>query len=254
MKLLRWGWFIVILGALVLDGLAQETPSAQEILQKAIDVLYPPIFQAQVRMESVRPDEQPLITELKLWRKGSDKVLLEVLSEGVQKGQKILRNGDALIIFFPNVCKTLPLDTKQPLFGSAFNVGDLARVDLVADYEPTLLGTETVDGTQTPAYKLDLKAKVSDATYDRIVLWVHVDDFLPLKAEFYTKSGKLLNEMRYEDPKELAGRVRPSKLVMTSTVEVGAQTTMTFEAMEALSDLSDEIFTEKALLDSCQNK
>jgi len=253
MKLLQWSWFIVILGVFALTTFAQTTLSAQEILQNALNVLYPPIFQAQVRMESIQPDTQPVITEFTLWRKGSDKTLLEVTSEGVAKGQKILRVGDILVIFFPNVCKVLPLDTKQPLFGSAFNVGDMARLDLVADYDSTLLGIESVDGPQTQAYKLELKAKVADATYDRILFWVHVDDFMPLKAEFYTQSGKLLNTMSYENPEELAGRVRPSMLVMTSTVVVGAQTTSTFESMEALNDLPDDMFTEDALLKSCQN-
>jgi outer membrane lipoprotein-sorting protein len=253
MRLVQWGWLIGILSALVLQVAAQEAPSAQEILHNALDVLYPPVFQAQVHLEAIQPNEQPTITELTLWRKGSDKVLLEVTSEGVAKGQKILRVGDTLLILFPNICKVLPLDTKQSLFGSAFNVGDMARLDLAADYDPTVLGIESVDGQQTQAYKLELKAKAADAPYDRILFWVQVDDFLPLKAEFYTQSGKLLNEMRYEDPEELAGRVRPSKFVMTSTVEVGAQATVTFESMEALNDLPDEMFTEEALLKSCQN-
>jgi outer membrane lipoprotein-sorting protein len=187
MKLLKWSFFTVILGAFALTIFAQTTPSPEEILQNAINVLYPPIFQAQVRLESIQPDTHPVITEFTLWRKGSDKTLLEVTSEGVAKGQKILRVGDTLLIFFPNVCKVLPLDTKQPLFGSAFNVGDMARLDLVADYNPTLDGIEPVDGPQTQAYKLDLKAKSGvNATYDRILFWVHVDDFMPLKAEYYT--------------------------------------------------------------------
>jgi hypothetical protein len=59
--------------------------------------------------------------------------------------------------------------------------------------------------------------------------------------------------MRYADPEELAGRLRPSTFVMTSTVVVGVQTTSTIKSMEALNDLPDEMFTEDALLKSCQN-
>ncbi len=252
MKLLKWSLFLVIIGTFALTTLAQSTPSAQEILQNTLNVLYPPIFQAQVRMESIQPDTQPVITEFTLWRKGSDKTLLEVTSAGVAQGQKILRVGDAIAIFFPNVCKVLPLDTKQPLFGSAFNVGDMARLDLVADYDTTLDGIESVDGPQTQAYKLDLKAKVSDATYDRILYWVHVNDFMPLKAEYYTQSGKLLTTMRFSDPEELAGRLRPSTFIMASAVTTGVQTTTTIESMQALNDLPDDMFTENALLKSCQ--
>lgn len=253
MKWIRWIWLIVVLGAFVLVVAAQEgeTPSAQEILQEAVGILHPPIFEAQIRLEDVRPDEEPNIMLLKVWVKGSEKALIEVLSEGVQQGQKILRVGDEVLILFPNICKVLPLAPEQSLFGTVFNIGDLARVDLVADYEPTLLGIEELDGT--PAYRLDLAARVEDATYARIVFWARAEDLLPLKADFFTLSGKLLSEMCYEEPNELAGRLRPSRYVMRSTVEPGAETTLTFETMEALEDLPDEMFTEEALLASCQD-
>ncbi len=144
MNRIKWAWLIAMLSISLLAPAAQEgeTPSAQEILQAAVHTLHPPIFQAQVHLEDVRPDEEPLITLLKVWVEGSDKALIEVQSEGVQQGQKILRVGDEVLILFPKICKVLPLAPQQSLFGTVFNVGDLARVDLVADYQPTRSGSE----------------------------------------------------------------------------------------------------------------
>lgn len=234
---------------MMLPAGAQEMPSAQAILEHVSDVLFPPLSVSQARMESVRPDEEPIVLLFQLWRKGSDKALLEVLSDGVQKGQKILRNGDLTLIFFPNICKTLPLDGKQSLFGSTFNVGDLARLDFAADYAPSLLGTQDVEGVA--AYQLELKAKVADTTYDRILFWVRVEDLMPLAADFFTLSGKRLNQMVFLDAQELAGQLRPATRVMTSTAEPDVKTTLHILDMEIPDELPDELFSEDALRQGC---
>ncbi|NIV36090.1 MAG: hypothetical protein GWN58_43555, partial [Anaerolineae bacterium] len=82
MNRIKWAWLIAMLSISLLAPAAQEgeTPSAQEILQAAVHTLHPPIFQAQVHLEDVRPDEEPLITLLKVWVEGSDKALIEVQS------------------------------------------------------------------------------------------------------------------------------------------------------------------------------
>ncbi|HEY5595877.1 MAG TPA: outer membrane lipoprotein-sorting protein [Candidatus Bipolaricaulota bacterium] len=239
------------MACLILPIAAQEIPSAQDILQQVTDLLFPPLSVSVAQMESVRPDEEPIVLLFQLWRKGSEKALLEVLSDGVQKGQKILRNGDLTLIFFPNICKTLPLDSKQSLFGSSFNVGDLARLDFASDYEPTLLGTQEVEGAA--AYELELKAKVSGTTYDRILFRVRVEDLMPLSADFYTLSGKLLNQMVFSNVQELAGQLRPATRVMTSTAEPDAKTTLQIQSMEIPQELPDEMFGEDALQQGCSS-
>lgn len=252
MKRLPQGLLAVgMLAFLILPAGAQESPSAQDILQHVTDVLFPPLSVSVAQMESARPDEDAIALAFQLWRKGSAKALLEVLSDGVQKGQKILRNGDLTLIFFPNICKTLPLDSKQSLFGSSFNVGDLARLDFAADYEATLLGTQDTDGVA--AYELELKAMVSDTTYDRILFKVRVEDLMPLSADFYTLSGKLLNQMVFSDVQELAGQLRPATRVMTSTAEPDAKTTLIIQSMEIPQELPDELFSEEALQQGCAN-
>ncbi|MBI1729813.1 outer membrane lipoprotein-sorting protein [Candidatus Acetothermia bacterium] len=244
---------LLLVGLFAISGLAsaQDSPSASDILKHVSDTLYPSLFVGKVKLDNLRPSEDPTTRELQIWRKGSDKVLMEVLSQGTEKGQKVLRNGDQILILFPDICQVLGLDPTQPLFGTLFNVGDVARLDLVADYDPAIFGTEDIDGK--PAYILDLKAKVEKATYAEIQMWVRKADLIPLKAGYYGDSGKLLNHVVYEDVIELAGAMRPSKIVITSEIDAGA-TTLTIEEMTIPADLPDDMFTEEALLKSCQSQ
>ena len=240
---------------------AQVQTQPQEILERAVAALYPENFVALTKLENIDIEAETGEVEVKepvykfrIYRKGSDKTLVEILEPEEAEGQAILRLGDELWIFYPSICQLLPLGTKAPLFGTAFSFGDLARLDLVQDYTPTLLGVEELEDQQ--AYKLELTAVDETIAYARVLYWVAVESFLPLRAEFYTISGKLLRILTYAEPRELAGAVRPSRYIMESTLEEGAQTVMTILEMEekAPEELPDELFTAEHLLEGCEEQ
>jgi len=228
----------------------QEAPAAEEILERAVAALYPENFVAVTTLENVGGEEEQPVYRFQVYRKGSDKVLLKILEPEEAAGQAILRVGDELWIFYPTICKLLPLGTKAPLFGTAFSFGDLARLDLIQDYTPTLLGVEELEGQE--AYKLELEAVDETIAYAQVLYWVAVESFLPLRAEFYTISGRLLRVLTYAEPREFAGALRPSKFIMESTLEE-IRTIMTILEMEARDDLPEELFTEEYLLGTCES-
>lgn len=252
MKRSLWLVASVAIFTLVWFAFGQEvTPTADELLAELSDTLFPDTFEGTITLETFRPDEDPTFTRLRVLRKGSDKVLLEVLNEGTQQGQRILRLEDENLLLFPDICQIISLDSNQPLFGTLFNVGDIARLDLVSDYEPELLGTELIDGRL--AYMLNLQSISDKTAYDRVLYWIDVDELLPIKADLFSQSGRLLNSVSYENPIELAGEIRPSKFIMTSELDAG-MTVLTIETMEIRDDLSDDLFTEEALLASCEDE
>ncbi len=234
--------------ALFINGTAQ-TLSAGEILQKSVQAQYPDIYVATFQLVASKPNQPDNVTLIKISRKGSDKAIAEVLAPPESKGQKILRVGDEVKIFFPDICKIVPLTSKTTILGTSFTSTDILRVDLVKDYNATLLGTETLAGQA--AYKLELKAKDESVAYDRVLYWIAQKDFLPLKGEFYTQSGKLLRVLTLSEPKNLGGATRMAKSVIEDALQVGTKTTATIETMEVMKDLPDELFSDEALLKSC---
>ena len=234
----------------LLPAQAQTEPTAQEILQKALNGLYPEIFISEMSLENVKVDGTTQVYTMKVYRKGSQKALLEFLTPEEVKGQKILRVSDDIKIFFPSICEFQSVGTQLALAGTIFSYGDVARLDLVADYTPTLLGVEDLNGKS--AYKLELRAKDPSIAYDKVLYWIEMDTLLSLRAEYYTTSGELLKWVTYVEFKELAGTVRPSKAIMESALEEGAKTILTTLTLEVKDDLPDEIFTEEYHIQQCK--
>lgn len=241
---------IVVAGGLIaLGGGWAQQPSAEEILKKSIESSYPEQFVSVNKLENFEKGKLESVYELRVFKKGSDKALLEVLAPEDAKGQKILRVGDEVVILFPENCRIVPLSARQNVLGTSFTVADVLRVDLVKDYNAKLLGTERVQDRS--AYKLELTAKDETVPFARILYWVDVENFLPIKAEFYTETGKLLRRALYEERKQLAGALRPSKITIENALEAGTKTVMTIVEME-IKDLPDSMFTKEALLESCK--
>lgn len=67
-----------------------------------------------------------------------------------------------------------------------------------------------------------------------------------MKAEFYALSGRLLKTCHYENFKEMAGRTRPTRLIMEDALKKGEKSVLSYENM-ALRDLPERVFTREYL-------
>jgi hypothetical protein len=110
-------------------------------------------------------------------------------------GGRLLQLGRNMWYGRPDLQRSISISSRQKMVGPAAN-GDIASTNYRKDYDATFLREEDVEGE--PAYVLDLVAKSRYTTYDRIVYWVSKSRMVPLKAEFYTVSGKVLKTAKFE--------------------------------------------------------
>jgi len=143
----------------------------------------------------------------------------------------------------PSVSQPVRLSLAQRLTGQVAN-GDLARASFAGDYHPTLVGGDTLDGVA--AHVLDLAAADRGVTYARVKYWIAEKDARPLQAEFYALSGRLLKTCRYEEFRDLAGRARPTRLVMEDALKKGERSVLEYDTMN-LRDLPEKMFTREYL-------
>jgi hypothetical protein len=84
--------------------------------------------------------------------------------------------------------------------------------------------------------------------YDRVLYWVRSDgSFHPVRAEYYTISGRRLKWLTLSEVRRLGSRARPTRLVMESALEPGAQTDLRFLEIEDDVPIDDRFFTPAAL-------
>lgn len=223
---------------------APTDPQAQEILRKADQIRFPTeSFQVDISILSTKTDQSTEARKYQVLSKGNDKTVVIVTEPASERGQTMLMSGRELWVFLPSVSQPVRLSLAQRLTGQVAN-GDLARANFAGDYTPRILRTDSIEGEKYTV--LELTAVDRSVTYPRVMYWVKQKNGYPHKAEFYSLSNRLLKTARYENFKLMAGKMRPTRLVMEDSIRAGEKSVLEYDAMK-VRDIPDKFFTKEYL-------
>lgn len=218
--------------------------TARKLVARADEIRFPrDSFQTDVAITNYSGDVAGEERKYRVLSRGTEDTIVLTIAPASERGQALLMRGRDLWIFMPSVSQPVRLSLAQRLTGQVAN-GDLARANFAGDYHPALLGTESLGGAD--AHVLELTAVDRGVTYAKVKYWVAQKDARPLRAEFYAVSGRLLKTCRYEDFRELAGRLRPTRLVMEDALKKGEKSVMSYETMQ-VRELPERMFTREYL-------
>jgi hypothetical protein len=212
-------------------GLARERPSADQLLRDA-DRARGGLAGGITWTATVQAsgDESGSSRTFLVKARGDD-ALVEALAPPRHRGEILLFNDRTIWFVKPGLRRPVSISARQRLHGDAAN-GDIASTNYARDYEGTLVGEEVIAGQ--PVWKLDLKARARNVTYDRIRYWVSKQGHLGVKAEFLTVGGDLFKSATFE----YGNRARTpagefafvSRMVITDATGAGTVTTIAFSA------------------------
>ena len=248
-SLVLHAWLAILFVLLPGNAPAQSADESDEalarsIVEKADQVRFPTEpFEVQVDIVTMRQAERIDARKYRVMSKGNENTIVSLLEPASDRGQSMLMKGRDLWVFMPNVSQPVRLSLAQRLSGQVAN-GDLARANFAGDYTPRILRTETISGEAY--YVLELNAVDRGVTYQRVVYWVRKSNAWPYLAEFYSQSNRLLKTCKYERFQNLAGRIRPTRLVMEDALRQGEQSTIEYNNMK-VRDLPDRMFTKEYL-------
>ncbi len=181
---------------------------------------------------------------LKMYTKGADYHLIRFLAPADIKGTGFLSRGsDNMWLYLPALGKVRRIAghvSHGNFMGSDFSYRDLSSSGLAKDF------TATVVSYKDGEYELLLKPKPDDASYSMVKLWVKDDTFVPLKMEFYDKSGKLLKILINTEIKNIDGKWFPMSMVMDN-VQENHKTEITVKELKINTGLRDSLFTDRTL-------
>ncbi|MGC3963401.1 MAG: outer membrane lipoprotein-sorting protein [Rhodocyclaceae bacterium] len=230
--------------SVALPAAAQESDMARSIVEKADRVRFPADgFQVDIAITSKAPDQAPEVRKYRVLSKGNDNTIVMTTEPAAERGQVLLMKARDLWLFMPNVSQPVRLSVAQRLTGEVA-YGDLARANFAGDYTPKVVRTDTIDGEVYDV--LELSAVDRGVTYAKVMYWVKQSNSYPYKAEFYSLSGRLLKNCRYENFKSLGGKTRPTRLVMEDALKPGEVSVLEYDAMKP-RDLPDHVFTKEYL-------
>lgn len=221
-----------------------QQPAPKEIVRRADAIRFPQTdYEVSVAVTSVVPGRQPETRRYEILSKGNDRTLIITTDPPVDKGQVLLMREKDLWIYMPSLSQPLRLPLSQRLTGEVAN-GDLARANFSGDYNAVISRTDDIE--RTSYWVLELTAAEKGMTYNRLLYWVNRANFRPLKAEFYSLSGKVLKTCRYENFVDAGGARRPARVVMEDALTAGGKSVLDYSNFQ-LKGLADKIFTKDYL-------
>ncbi len=223
---------------------ADDDPQARDIVERTDRIRFPRDgFQVDVTVTNSEADGHSDIHKYRILSKGTENTIVMTTEPPSERGRIMLVKGRDLWAFMPDVSQPIRLPLAQRLTGQVAN-GDLARANFAGDYHPKILRKDNIDGTWY--WVLELKAVDRGVTYDRVLYWVNQSDNRPYKAEFYTRSDRLMKTCFYQNFTTMQGEQRPLRLVMIDNLNAGNKSTLDYSDM-LLKDLPDKVFTKDYL-------
>ncbi|HHU82340.1 MAG TPA: outer membrane lipoprotein-sorting protein [Firmicutes bacterium] len=260
----------LILGALGLSPVragGEEPVTAGEILQRVDENrIIRPEFAFEMEITSYKDggviDQYTLAGYVRI-REANVQTLLYFLAPPKVNGQKMLMSGKEIWMHFPKTKNVIKLSPAQILLGEVAN-GDIMQLNFSRDYHCTLLpegdspdtaaqwardngdkGTEFLSccgdkGTEllsccedhrTCARLLLAARENGEGTYQKIILYVDKESYLPVAGEFYARSGKLLKTVAYREYRQVLGKPVAMKVTIYDGLQTEKYTVMEYKRL-----------------------
>lgn len=163
------------------------------------------------------------------------KNLVNYVAPARDLGKLILLNGSHMWFYDPASKASVRISPQQRLTGQA-SEGDVLTVNLAHDYNAKIVdedGVQDADRTKRSAWHLELTKSTEDAMYTRLEYWVEKDTFRPIKAKFFSDSGRVLKIAYFRRYEAQLGTERPSETIIIDGVDPNLVTKITYSDVRA---------------------
>jgi len=225
--------------------------TAEELIEEAESVLSPEAYYYEMSITTEKPDSRDRSMDMEGYYKEGKGSYIELTGPARSKGIRFLEMDDALYMFNPrsNSRRAIRLSPKASFQGTVFSNNDVSDPDYSANYNSRIEGLMEINHSRLGSIeviKLIAEAKKPTAPYDTLVMYILPDTYIPVKIDYFAKSGLHFKEMELYDIRDLAGRPRPTTWKMRSLEQKDTYSTVLLLAME-LQDIPDSQFTRQRL-------
>ena len=178
------------------------------------------------------------------WSRGDEEFLIEFTSVA-EEGQKVLRTANELYLYYPDAEEIIRLQgaaLRQSMLGSDISYEDMTEGnDTLSKYEVELKGEEIIDGTL--CYVIDMVAKSRNVAYPRQQVWVVKENLVPQQVHYFSKSGKLLKEMRVNKIELIGDKFVITEMTLEDKLKRNSSTELILDKLETDLPLDRSFFS-----------
>lgn len=234
---------LILTGLLLFSAATLSAQSAEEIIRK-MDSLQ--TFDTMKATGSMITNDRFGTKKVDYisWSEGDENFIIEFTS-AAELGQKILRTSNELFLYYPDAEEIIRLQgaaLRQSMMGSDISYEDMTEGnDTLSKYDVELVRSEVVDGQD--CYVIEMTAKSRKVPYPRQIMWIVKENFIPEQVHYFSKSGKLLKEMRVLEVRDFEGKIIITKMVLEDKLKKNSSTEMIVDEIEANTDLGSDFFS-----------
>jgi hypothetical protein len=209
---------------------------------------------AKVKIVQRKPDQGDKVFESVYYRRDADDSFLIVMTApDNEKGNGYLRVGDNMWMYRRNTRSFQMMNRDQSIAGTDANAGDFEKRKFTELYKPAVddqgnevFAEETRGKAKIPVYRLEVKAKVKDVEYPKVIYWIRQDNFLTMKQQAYSLSDTLMETSYFPKWTTVEGKYIPLNMIFVDEFEEGNRSMMELSGI-SLQDIDDDIFTKAYL-------
>jgi outer membrane lipoprotein-sorting protein len=174
-------------------------------------------------------------------RDGADMFLMLVQEPTTMLGQGYLRVDDNLWFYDPESRNFSHTSMKEQFSGSDARNSDFGASSYNDDYEVTSI-TEGRLG-RYDVYILNLEGRHNEVTYPSEILWVTREQYLPLKIEDYSETGRLMRTSLFPSYAQAGDTYIATNMIFVDELIEGKKTQITISEI-SVEPLPDSIFSK----------
>jgi outer membrane lipoprotein-sorting protein len=242
----------LVAAALVLLPLAaMPAPTADELLAAVDKALFLESYVSRVTMETAELGQAPRSMTFEAQSRKDKGTYMEISAPARTKGTRFLQLEGSLWMYNPKSGSANPLrlSARDSFQGSTFSNADVGKSQFSDDYAASLEPDAAIDHAElgkVACYVIGAVARRESAAYGKIMMWVRKGDLVPLRMEYYAKSGLLFKRMDLSRIRDFGAITRPSVMRMESLEKKGTVTTLIIESLEP-RDVPASVFNKNYL-------
>ncbi len=241
---------LIILFLLVASGISAQ--DGDSLLQAMDETLFPRNYRMTFAVETTESNGRQRNMELSVNYLHGIGSYMEMLAPARSRGTRFLQRDDALWMFIPRsgARSAIRLSGRDSFQGSVFSNRDMGESSYTQDYHAQIIRRENFvhdEMGEVPAIVLEAVPAHEEAAYGRLLIWLTEDEHIPLRLEYFVRSGMKVKVMDLFNIQNIAGRRRPLRMEMRSLEEEGKVSVVRISELEAVNDFPARIFTQQYL-------
>ncbi len=243
-----WKSLAALVLALVATTGSGQSPTADDIIRKAMDHYRGQTSSAEMTMIIHRPDWQREMS-MQAWTEGDKRTLVRVIAPAKDSGNGTLSLDGNMWTYSPKINRVVKVPSSmmsQNWMGSDFSNKDVSKdTDIIDQYDHTLIEQYEQDGLQVYVIE-SIPHEEAAVVWGKEVLHVR-DDWVMLQQQFWDQDGRLVKTLRALEITEMDGRTVASVLRMGKEDAPEEWTEVHTDAVDFDVSLPGNLFTLSSL-------